>query len=294
MTGETQPETVGCTPYGLSRAALRELVRRALAEDIGAGDITTRLTVLPATRARGTFFAQRRLVLAGLPVVEEVFRSLEPELRFEVFTGDGTEVEEGRALARVEAHAATLLSGERVALNFLQRLSGIATLTREYARRLVGFHTRLLDTRKTTPGLRALEKYAVRLGGGQNHRQRLDDGILIKNNHLTLAGGVSTAAARARQGRPDQLPIEVEVRTIEELDEAIAAGADWALLDNMTPEQVGRCVERAQGRIKLEVSGGVTLENIRAYAESGADAISVGALTHSAPAMPIHFLVERA
>jgi nicotinate-nucleotide pyrophosphorylase (carboxylating) len=277
---------------GLSKAELRELVHRAIVEDVGGEDLTTKLIVPQAARARGTFSAQDKLVVAGLPIAEEVFRGLEPEVRFEAFVEDGTEIEKGAALARVEGHAATLLGGERVALNFLQRLSGIATLTRAFVQRLEGLKTELLDTRKTTPGLRALEKYAVRAGGGRNHRQRLDDGILIKNNHLTLAGGVRTALERARRSRPDALPIEVEVRNLEELEEALAAGADRALLDNMTPEQVGQCVERVKGCRRLEVSGGVSLENIRAYAETGVDSISVGALTHSAAAVPIHFLVE--
>ncbi len=276
---------------GLSKAELQELVRRALAEDVGAEDLTTKLVVPPA-RARGTFYAQRPLVIAGLPVAEEVFRSLESQIRWEAFANEGAEVEEGGRLAGVEAQAATLLAGERVALNFLQHLSGVATLTREFAQRLWGLDTKLLDTRKTTPGLRALEKYAVRVGGGNNHRQRLDDGILIKNNHLTLSGGVRAAVERARQARSGRPTVEVEVRSVAELEEAIAAGADQVLLDNMTLDQARECVQRAQGRLRLEVSGGIRLENIRAYAESGVDSISVGALTHSAPAMPIHFLVQ--
>jgi nicotinate-nucleotide pyrophosphorylase (carboxylating) len=282
------------TCCGLSRAALRELARRALAEDIGTGDVTTQWTLPPVTRARGTLFAQTRLVVAGVPVAEEVFRILESEIRFEPLIEDGVELEKGAALARVEGHAASLLGGERVALNFLQHLAGVATLTREHVRRLKGLNAQLLDTRKTTPGLRALEKYAVRVGGGRNHRHRLDEAILIKSNHATLAGGITHALGEALRNRREPLPIEVEVRSMNELEEAIASGADRALLDNMPVEQVRACVERARGRLELEVSGGITLENIRAYAETGVDFISVGALTHSAPAKPIHFLVERA
>ena len=197
-----------------------------------------------------------------------------------------------KALARVEGRAAALVSGERVALNFLQRLSGIATQTRKFKRQIEGLKTELLDTRKTTPGLRALEKYAVRMGGGCNHRQRLDDGILIKNNHLALAGGIRAAVEKALRHRPPEIPVEVEVRTLAELEEAISAGARLALLDNMTPEEVARCVELAGGRVRLEVSGGVNLGNLRAYAETGVDRISVGALTHSARAADINFLIE--
>ncbi len=179
-----------------------------------------------------------------------------------------------------------------MALNFLQRLSGIATLTRRLKEKLAGLKTELLDTRKTTPGLRSLEKYAVRVGGGRNHRLRLDDGLLIKNNHLRLAGGVRAAVEAARRRRPQSMPIEVEVRSLGELDEALESGADIVLLDNMTPERARECVARARGRVRLEVSGGVKGDNIRAYAEAGVDYISAGVLTHSAPAADIHFLVE--
>jgi nicotinate-nucleotide pyrophosphorylase (carboxylating) len=216
-------------------------------------------------------------------------------VEFEPLAADGEIVAAGKALARLTGNARTLLAGERVSLNLLQRLCGIATLTRRFAEQLAGLKVQLLDTRKTTPGLRALEKYAVRMGGGTNHRLRLDDGILIKNNHLALGGGVRAAVERARAGRASldlNLPIEVEVRSVEDLGEAIAAGADAALLDNMTPEQVRSCVAAAAGRVRLEVSGGVHLQNVRAYAETGVDCISVGALTHSAPAADINFLIQ--
>jgi nicotinate-nucleotide pyrophosphorylase (carboxylating) len=277
---------------GISREELREIVQRSLAEDLGEGDLTTRLTIPEGQGARGTFFSKQPLVVAGLPAAVEVFRTLETNCACAVLAAEGQEVSSGESLARVEGRAATLLSGERVALNFLQRLSGIATLTRKYRKKLEGLKTELLDTRKTTPGLRALEKYAVRMGGGRNHRVRLDDGILIKNNHLVLGGGIGSAVENSRRQRPSTISVEVEVRTLAELEEAIAAGAEFVLLDNMPPDVVARCVEHAAGRVKLEVSGGVNLENLRAYAETGIERISVGALTHSAPAVDINFLIE--
>ena len=279
-------------PLGLSPRELRTLVEAALKEDLGSGDVTTRLTVPEGQKARGTFINKQALVVAGLPVAAEVFRVLEPSLAWEPIVEDGTEVGPGTRLAVVSGTAAALLAGERVALNFLQRLSGIATLTRRLKAELAGLQTDLLDTRKTTPGLRSLEKYAVRVGGGRNHRMRLDDGILIKNNHLRLAGGIRAAVENARHRRPPSMLVEVEVSNLTELDEAIAAGADALLLDNMTPAEVRECVRRAAGRVRVEVSGGIHAANIRAYAETGVDSISVGALTHSAAAGDIHFLIE--
>jgi len=277
---------------GLSAAELRNLVERALEEDLGRGDLTTRLTIAKDMQARGTLINQQDLVVAGLPVAAEVFRVLDPATRWEAAADDGAEVPAGTQLAVVSGVAATLLAGERVALNFLQHLSGIATLTRRLNAKLTGLKTELLDTRKTTPGLRILEKYAVRVGGGRNHRLRLDDGLLIKNNHLRLAGGIRPAVESARRCRPPGMPIQVEASSLAELDEAVAAGADAVLLDNMPPAQVRACVVRAAGRVRLEVSGGINADNIRAYAETGVDYISVGALTHSAPAVDIHFLVQ--
>lgn len=291
MTGDGSISS-GSEVLGIPLEVLREVVRGALAEDLGEGDLTTRLTIPESQRARGTFFSKQSLVLAGLPVTAEVFRTLEPNCKCVALVAEGEEVSSSDPLGRVEGKAATLLSGERVALNFLQRLSGIATLTRKFKKRMAGSRTELLDTRKTTPGLRALEKYAVRMGGGCNHRLRLDDGILIKNNHLVLADGIRAAVERARGQRPPAIPIEVEVRTLAELEEAIASGADIVLLDNMAPNMVARSVERAAGRVRLEVSGGINLDNLRAYAETGVDRISVGALTHSAPAVDINFLIE--
>ena len=278
--------------HGLPVQKVRKIISLALAEDFGEGDLTTSLTVPENTKARGIFYSKQPLVVAGLPVAEEVFRMLEPDYLWDAVIWDGTEVPAGQPLARVEGRAVTVLSGERVALNFLQRLSGVATLTRKFKDQLRGFKTELLDTRKTTPGLRILEKYAVRMGGGTNHRMGLDDGILIKNNHIAMAGGIGPAVERVRHERPAGMPIEIEIRTREELGEAIAAGADITLLDNMSPNEVADCVSLARGRVLLEVSGGVSLEDIRAYAETGVDRISVGALTHSAPAVDINFLIE--
>lgn len=294
MTDSVSPQA-GQIPLlllGLSAAELRNLVERALEEDLGRGDLTTRLTIAKDMQARGTLINQQDLVVAGLPVAAEVFRVLDPATRWEAAADDGAEVPAGTQLAVVSGVAATLLAGERVALNFLQHLSGIATLTRRLNAKLTGLKTELLDTRKTTPGLRILEKYAVRVGGGRNHRLRLDDGLLIKNNHLRLAGGIRPAVESARRCRPPGMPIQVEASSLAELDEAVAAGADAVLLDNMPPAQVRACVVRAAGRVRLEVSGGINADNIRAYAETGVDYISVGALTHSAPAVDIHFLVQ--
>jgi nicotinate-nucleotide pyrophosphorylase (carboxylating) len=276
---------------GLPVQQVRNIVSRALVEDLGKGDLTSSQTVPESTKASGAFYAKEPLVVAGLPVAEEVFRMLEPDYVWHAVMPDGTNVSAGEPLARVEGKGATLLSGERVALNFLQRLSGVATLTRKFKDQLRGLKTELLDTRKTTPGLRILEKYAVRMGGGMNHRMGLDDGILIKNNHIAMAGGIGAAVERVQCERPAGMPIEIEVRTRKELEEAIAAGADIALLDNMSPGEVADCVTLARGRVLLEVSGGVSLENIRAYSETGVDRISVGALTHSAPAVDINFLI---
>jgi nicotinate-nucleotide pyrophosphorylase (carboxylating) len=290
-----RPPTIGAVleSQALPTGKLRALVENALAEDLGQGDLTTRLTVPPGLRGRGTFLSKQALVVAGLPVAAQVFEVLEPSVQWSAAVEDGTEVAAGRPLAAVRGTASTLLAGERVALNFLQRLSGIATLARRLKRELAGLRAELLDTRKTTPGLRDLEKYAVRVGGGRNHRLRLDDGILIKNNHLRLAGGIQAAIENARRHPHAGLPIEVEITNLAELDEAIRAGADAVLLDNMTVAEVERCMARARGRIRVEVSGGIDVDNIRAYAETGVDSISVGALTHSAPAADINFRIER-
>lgn len=275
----------------LSSESLRGLIFHALAEDLGQGDLTTRVTLPGSMQAKGTFNSKQRLVVAGLPIAQKVFDVLDPSLEWLGGVEEGTEVDPRTPLASVQGAAGSLLAGERVALNFLQHLSGIATYARRLKEELTGTRAEFLDTRKTTPGLRTLQKYAVRMGGGRNHRLRLDDGILIKGNHLRLVGGVRTAVERALEQRPPGYHVEVEITSLAELDEAIAAGADGVLLDNMSPEEVHQCVERAGGRVRLEVSGGIDAGNIRAYAEAGVDYISVGAVTHSAAAVDINFRI---
>jgi nicotinate-nucleotide pyrophosphorylase (carboxylating) len=274
-----------------SSEALRDLVFHALAEDLGLGDLTTRVTLPGAMQALGTFNSKQRLVVAGLPIARKVFEVLDPSLEWQGGVEEGTEVAPGTPLASIRGAAGSLLAGERVALNFLQHLSGIATYARRLKEELVGTRAEFLDTRKTTPGLRSLQKYAVRVGGGRNHRLRLDDGILIKGNHLRLVGGIRTAVERALQQRPRGYHVEVEITSLGELEDAIQAGADGVLLDNMTPSEVRECVERAAGRVRLEVSGGIGARNIRAYAEAGVDYVSVGAVTHSAAAVDINFRI---
>jgi nicotinate-nucleotide pyrophosphorylase (carboxylating) len=292
--GYLSPATVGglSKTLDLSSGELRALVEMALAEDLGQGDLTTSVTVPGRMRACGTFRSKQNLVVAGLHVAEMVFQVLRPAAEWNYVVEDGAEVGPGDELAKACGPAATLLAGERVALNFLQGLSGVATYARRLKEELAGTRAEFLDTRKTTPGLRTLQKYAVRLGGGQNHRLRLDDGILIKNNHLRLVGGIRAAVENAKQRRPPEYHIEVEVTSLAQLEEAMECGADGVLLDNMTPAEVRQCVERAAGRMRLEVSGGIDAGNIRAYAETGVDYISVGALTHSAPAVDINFRIE--
>lgn len=275
--------------------ALFSQVGAFLNEDIGRGDITTQAIVSRNAHARGRFIAKEPLVVAGLEVAEAVFASLDSQQQIEAFVADGDEVEAGKTIARTSGFADVLLAGERVALNLLQRLSGIATLTRQFVRAVEGTRARIVDTRKTTPGLRMLEKYAVVVGGGQNHRFGLDDGVLIKDNHIALAGGVATAVERARRSVGHLHKIEVEVSNERDMREAIASGADILLIDNLTPEETARLVRIARElapHVLIEASGGITLENVRAYAETGVDFISVGALTHSARAMDISFKIQ--
>ncbi|MGI8539208.1 MAG: carboxylating nicotinate-nucleotide diphosphorylase [Rubrobacteraceae bacterium] len=272
-----------------------EVARLALREDIGRGDATSLSTVPEDTTARGRFLAKESLVVSGLEAARAVFFSADEELRFEAFAGEGERVGAGTVVASVEGSARSILAAERVALNLLMRLSGVATLTGKYVEAVSGTDARITDTRKTTPGLRELEKAAVRAGGGVNHRSGLDDGVLIKDNHLAIAGGVSEAVRRAKESSPHLLKVEVEVESMDELEEAFRAKADAVLLDNMSPEEVGECVERARREapdVIVEISGGVNLETIRAYAESDPDLISVGALTHSAPAADISLEME--
>lgn len=275
-------------------------VNVALAEDIGRGDLTTRATVRPGLLARGNFLAKQDLVLAGLEVADVVFSVFNPHIQIESTASDGDEVKAGKVFARVTGEAQLLLTAERTALNFLQRLSGIATVTRQYVDAIAGTNAKIVDTRKTTPGLRMLEKYAVTCGGGHNHRLGLDDGVLIKDNHIALAGNVSEAVRRAREITGHLHKIEVEVSNFEQLREALRAKADIVMLDNLTPEQVREAIailnqhEPHDRRTLTEASGGITLANVRAYAEAGVDLISIGALTHSAPAVDISFKLKSA
>lgn len=271
----------------LARTTLRDLIRTWLLEDVGTGDVTTRAIVSPDQRGVAEIVVREAGVFCGVPVAEHVFAELDTELAFTSLVPEGSRVGPGTIVARLEGSLRSILTGERLALNLLQRLSGIATLTSRFVEAVAGTGVVILDTRKTTPGLRALEKYAVRVGGGRNHRFGLFDGILIKDNHIRAVGSVREAVRLARERAPHSLVIEVEVTTLEELDEALAAGADWILLDNMDLETIRQAVQRVAGRAKLEVSGGVTLDRIRAIAETGVDAISVGALTHSARALDI-------
>jgi nicotinate-nucleotide pyrophosphorylase (carboxylating) len=270
----------------------RELVRRALAEDFGWGDVTTETIVDRKQKARGVITAKTSCVLAGLDIAGEAFRQMDPAVQIVVNHPDGTRCEPGTDVAEVRGLAAALLTAERTALNFLQRLSGIATLTRQFVD-AAGGRIVVLDTRKTTPILRALEKYAVRAGGGVNHRSGLDDGILIKDNHIRLAGGVGNAVTRMRKTNRE-MPTEVEAQTLAEVDEALQAGAEIVLLDNLSTGDIIEAVKRCRGRARTEISGGVTLQRMGELAATGADYVSVGALTHSAPAADISFEIEPA
>jgi nicotinate-nucleotide pyrophosphorylase (carboxylating) len=265
--------------------SLRRSIDLFIYEDVGRGDITTR-SLIPADQIGSAHIESReRAVVAGLDAAVLCFDGMADDLKWECRVADGDEVEVGDVLAQIEGPLRSILTGERTALNLLGRLSGVATLTRRFVDAIAGTSARIVDTRKTTPGLRLLEKHAVQAGGGQNHRFGLDDGILIKDNHLVAVGSITDAVTRMRQVAPHGLLVEVEVQDLNELDEALAAGADAILLDNMTPELVRESVTRAGGKALLEASGGITLENVRQFAEAGVDLISVGALTHSAPSI---------
>ena len=268
-----------------------ELIDRALAEDVGEGDLTTAAVVPEGARARARIEQKAPGVVAGLQVAEMVFERLDPELRWHGHAPEG-EWRGGGLLAEVAGRASAILAGERVALNFLGRLSGVATLTARYVSAVDGTGARILDTRKTTPGLRALEKEAVVCGGGLSNRRGLYDSILVKENHAVLAGGVGEAGRLALAGAPAGVRVEVECATLEELEDALAADVQRILLDNMEPPELRRAVELATGRAELEASGGIGLDNVRAVAETGVDYISVGALTHSAPALDVSLLLE--
>jgi nicotinate-nucleotide pyrophosphorylase (carboxylating) len=264
---------------------LERIVHAALAEDVGAGDVTTEATVAADAVGTAAILVKGSGVVCGLQAVELTFRALDPELEFEAFARDGDAVEPPALVARASGSLRSILTGERVALNFLGRLSGIATLTRQYVDAVAGTGAAVLDTRKTTPGLRALEKHAVAAGGGRNHRFGLDDAVLVKDNHLRACGSIAAAVERVRAAT--DLPVELECDTLDQVREALDAGVDAILLDNMTPDELRRAVQLVDGRARLEASGGVTLETIRAVAETGVDEISVGALTHSAPSLDV-------
>jgi nicotinate-nucleotide pyrophosphorylase (carboxylating) len=269
--------------------AVEAVVAAALAEDVGAGDLTTEAVVPADARCRAELFVEEPGVVCGVEVAALVFRTLDPDVEVEALVEDGARIAGPTAVARLEGPARAILTGERVALNLLGRLSGVATLTARYVDLVAGTGTTILDTRKTTPGLRALEKYAVRCGGGTNHRSGLYDAILLKENHLRIAGGIGPAVAAL--GDPG-VPVEVEAETLEEVTEATAAGVDRILLDNMTPAEAARAVDVVAGRVPLEASGGVTLATVRAYADAGVDFISVGALTHSARSLAVSLEVS--
>jgi nicotinate-nucleotide pyrophosphorylase (carboxylating) len=298
---------------------IAKIVRNALAEDIGPGDASTAATTPPHAVARACILARQTLVCGGLPLAENVFRALDPDMEVVCLYADGSFVEPGARLVELRGNAAAILTGERTALNFLSRLCGIATYTRRFVEQLAATKTRIRDTRKTTPGLRLLEKYAVKMGGGMNHRFGLYDAILLKENHIALAGGIKaaldkahtyvapksplprTASAYDAAGLdpevvgPTPLTVQIEVRDERELMEALRAGAGAVLLDNMTPEGVAECVKIARAMhpyCVIEISGGITLENVHAYAKAGADFLSSGVLTHSAPAANLSLLVD--
>ena len=271
---------------------MRDLIQRALDEDVGAGDLTSQAVVPAGARAHGVVIAKEEGVVAGIEVAAAVFEALRGDLAVDVRIADGDVAGPGGELLTVRGDARAILAGERVALNLLGRLCGVATLTARYVAAVEGTGTRILDTRKTTPGMRALEKAAVVAGGGTSHRFGLYDAILVKENHVRVAGGVGEAARRALAGAPAGIAVEIEVETLDELDEALDAGVARVLLDNMAPDELRAAVERTAGRATLEASGGIMLDTVRAVAETGVDFISVGALTHSAPALDVSLLFE--
>jgi len=302
-----------------SEVQIGKIIERALAEDLGWGDVTTQALIPGDQRGSGSIVVKGKGVLAGVDIAAKVFHSVDPESKVDISLGDGSKVKPGDVVAKVEGRFASVLKAERVALNFLQRLSGIASDTNRYVEAVKGLPVRIMDTRKTTPGLRLLEKYAVRVGGGENHRMSLGDGILIKDNHLaalhfcglstgeivakarqnarlSLRGAEAPRRSRGRQRRSNlqvrQTQIEVEVKTVPEAVEAAEAGADIIMLDNMSLEDMRKAVESIQGRTLIEASGGITLDKVRAVAETGVDFISVGALTHSARALDISLELE--
>ena len=276
----------------LPKNVYTDLVRQALAEDLGPGDITSALTIDPTATTSGRFIAKEPGVICGWAVVQEVFRQLNSAISLKITHGDGTHVDTGTVLAVISGPTRDVLSGERVALNFLQHLSGIATATRKLVDLLADYpQVRVVDTRKTLPGLRALQKYAVRVGGGYNHRFNLADAVLIKDNHLAACGGIKAAVAKVRMAAPHTMKIEVEVESEAQVREALAAGADIIMLDNMSPSLMAEMVRLIEGKALVEASGNVSAETIQAIAAAGVDLISVGRITHSVQALDISLLL---
>jgi len=279
-----------------NKLQIEEIIDRALAEDLVKGDVTTDALIPADRRGTGFIVAKKEGILAGINIAKQVFHRVDPELKVEVLLEDGAGVKPGSKVANVSGNVASILAAERVALNFLQRLSGIASETNRYVEAVKGLPVRIMDTRKTTPGLRSLEKHAVKVGGGENHRMNLGDGILIKDNHLAALRSqglnIKQIVARARQNSPQRLPVEVEVATASEALEAAEAGADIVMLDNMSLEDMRKAVKSIHGRALIEASGGITLDNVRAVAETGVDSISIGALTHSVTALDISLELE--
>ncbi len=273
---------------------IKTFISNALREDIGPGDLTVAALISPDIDGKAELIAKEALILAGIDVAGEVFKQVDPRISVTANYADGQELTSGTVIASISGKVASLLTAERVALNFMQRLSGIATLTRQYVNRTEGTKARIVDTRKTTPGLRALEKHAVRIGGGKNHRFGLFDGILIKDNHIAAVGSLSEAVKRAREKAPHTLKIEVETENLDQVREAISAGAEIIMLDNMGIETMKKAVKLINGKALIEASGGINLNNVRQVAETGVDLISVGAITHSARSMDISMEITNA
>ena len=279
-----------------SKLQIEEIIDRALAEDLIKGDVTTEALIPGNKRGTGFIVVKKEGILAGINVAKQVFHRVDPELKVEILLEDGTRVKPGSRAAELSGSIASILKAERVALNFLQRLSGIASETNRYVEAVKGLPVRIMDTRKTTPGLRSLEKYAVKVGGGHNHRMSLGDGILIKDNHLAALRSqglnIKEIIAKARQNSPQDMPVEVEVGTVSEASEAVEAGVDIVMLDNMNLEDMRKAVRSVHGRALVEASGGIMLGHVRAVAETGVDFVSIGALTHSARALDISLELE--
>jgi len=263
------------------------IIRQALKEDLGSGDKTTDALIPVDLYGRARIYSKEPFIMAGIDIAKKTFQILDPAIEFRKFCEDGVHTDKGQCLAEVSGRVASLLKAERTALNFLQHLSGIATLTRRFVEAVKSYPVKILDTRKTTPGLRVLEKYAVRVGGGFNHRMGTYDGILIKDNHIAACGGIAEAVKRGKASAPHYMRVEVEVGSLEEVEEALESGADAILLDNMAPESIEAAVSLAEGKADLEASGGITLDTVETFAKTGIHGISIGALTHSVRAVDI-------